>query len=372
MAKIELVGVCKTLREGMAIQLPLPFPVEQGTKMAVKGKSFNLQDINLVVPDSKVMVILGPSGCGKTTILRIIAGFIQPDAGQVLYDGVDIRLTPTGKRQIGMVFQSYALYPHFSTKKNILSYFFFHKKTPELSALAREKYQRTSQLMGVELEYLLDREPSGLSGGEKQRVALARCITREPRLFLLDEPFANLDQRLREKYRASLKTLLREFNITTVYVTHDQQEALILADQLAIMDAGQIVQVGTYTEIYAKPASLFVAEFLNPNIYSIALNILDGERIADAYHGLLVGVRPEDIHINDQPQADGMQAIVHEVTEAPVLGQTLVHAVSDSLQFQVRLAGHINLTEGQTIWLSFDRMHVFNKHTGLRIRTITP
>jgi ABC-type sugar transport system ATPase subunit len=133
--------------------------------------------------------------------------------------GIGAALRP-GERRIGMVFQNYVLYPHFSSRRNVLSYFFFRKKTPELDAMAQAKFQRTSDLMGVELEYLLDRSPTTLSGGEKQRVALARCITRDATLFLVDEPFANLDQALREKYRVNLKSLLRQFNITTVYVTH--------------------------------------------------------------------------------------------------------------------------------------------------------
>src|SRR5262249_3790838 len=139
---------------------------------------------------------LGPSGCGKTTLLRIIAGLIAPDSGEVRYDDVDVTEVPPSQRRIGMVFQNYALYPHWSSKTNVLAYFRFRKKTPELDAMARAKYQRTSELLGVELAHLLDRKPPTLSGGEKQRVALGRCITRDPALFLLDEPFSNLDQAL--------------------------------------------------------------------------------------------------------------------------------------------------------------------------------
>ncbi len=134
------------------------------------------------------MVILGPSGCGKTTLLKIIAGLIPLDSGEVLYDGVDVRDVPPGGRRIGMVFQNYALYPHFSSRSNVLSYFLFRKKTPELNAMAKAKYERTSELMGVELEYLLDRKPTTLSGGEKQRVALGRCITRDATLFWWTSP----------------------------------------------------------------------------------------------------------------------------------------------------------------------------------------
>jgi len=162
-----------------------------------------------------------------------------------------------------MVFQSYALYPHLDGKINVLSYFLFRKKSPELDGLKKAKYERTSELMGVELAYLLDRKPTTLSGGEQQRVALGRCITRDASLFLVDEPFANLDQALREKYRANLKILLRQFDVTTVYVTHDHHEALLLAHRLAVMNDGTIEQVGTPEAIYDTPVNMFVAEFLN-------------------------------------------------------------------------------------------------------------
>src|SRR5262245_41472129 len=188
------------------------------------------------------MVVLGPSGCGKTTLLRIIAGLIAPDSGEVRYDGVNVKDLTPGQRRLGMVFQNYALYPHFTSRTNVLSYFLFRKKTPALNALAAAKYQRTSELMGVEAHDLLDPKPPTLSGGDKQRVALARCITRDATLFLVDEPFANLDQPLREKYRVNLKMLLQQFNITTVYVTHDHHEAQILADLVAVMDRGTIEQ----------------------------------------------------------------------------------------------------------------------------------
>ena len=198
-----------------------------------------------------------------------------------------------------MVFQNYALYPHFTSRTNVLSYFLFRKKTPELDALAKAKYQRTSELMGVELEYLLDRKPTTLSGGEKQRVALGRCITRDATLFLVDEPFANLDQALREKYRVNLKILLRQFNITTVYVTHDHHEALVLADLVAVMDRGGIEQVGTPQEIYDSPKNVFVAGFLNLHTGSPPISLVDarcmpqGQRLGNVW----VGVRPEHVEI---------------------------------------------------------------------------
>ena len=287
MARIDLIDVCKTLTE---------------PRGAARGSTFSIQHLSLRIPHGKTLVVLGPSGCGKTTLLKIIAGLIPLDSGEVLYDDVSVNDLPPGDRRIGMVFQNYALYPHFSARTNVLSYFLFRKKTPELNALAKTKYQRTSELMGVELEYLLDRKPTTLSGGEKQRVALGRCITRDASLFLVDEPFANLDQALREKYRVNLKILLRQFNITTVYVTHDHHEALVLAHVLAVMDRGRIEQVGTPEEIYDTPKNIFVAGFLNLHTGTPPLSLIEARWMPEGL-GLgnaWVGVRPEDVQISSE------------------------------------------------------------------------
>lgn len=262
------------------------------------NKVFAIENLSLNIPDSQITVILGPSGCGKTTLLRLIAGLLEPDSGEILYDGVGLYEIPKEKRCIGMVFQNYALYPHFTAKDNIISYYFFKKKTPVITQIAEDKLKRTSELMDVSIEYLLDRKPNKLSGGEQQRVAMGRCITRDPVLFLLDEPFSNLDQILRQKYRTHLKILLRDFNITTVYVTHDQQEALILADQIAVMNEGRIEQYGSYEVIYNYPANLFVAEFLNPNLDAPSINLFDAEILEPQYSGKSTGVRPQDITLS--------------------------------------------------------------------------
>src|SRR5262245_35016748 len=301
MARIDLFEVGKTLREGARVAASgSAGPGGRGQAWrGAAGAAFAIEGVSLRIPDGKTLVILGPSGCGKTTLLRIIAGLIPPDSGEVRYDDVNVADVPPGDRHIGMVFQQYALYPHMTSRSNVLSYFMFRKKTPELDAMARAKYERTSQLMGVELAYLLDRMPRTLSGGEKQRVALGRCITRDPALFLLDEPFSNLDQALREKYRVNLKILLRQFNITTVYVTHDHYEALILADLLAIMDRGCIEQVGTYQQIYDQPRNVFVASFLNRHSGTPPINFVDARHILDGEHAdVRVGVRPEDILVS--------------------------------------------------------------------------
>ena len=296
MARIDLVDISKTLtdRDGAAPR---------------RGASFSIRNLTLRVPDGLTMVILGPSGCGKTTLLRLIAGLITPDSGAVRYDDVDVTDVRPGDRRIGMVFQNYALYPHFESRTNVLSYFLFRKKTPELSALAREKYQRTSELMGVELTALLGRKPGTLSGGEKQRVALGRCITRDAALFLVDEPFANLDQALREKYRVNLKILLKQYAITTVYVTHDHHEALILADLLAIMNRGQIEQIGTCETIYETPRNEFVAGFMNLHMGCTPISFVDAADLhaVRALGDVRAGVRPEDVEISTTQRDDAVR-----------------------------------------------------------------
>lgn len=354
MARVDLIGVCKTL-------------TDRSPKFA---STFSMQNLNLRIPDGKTLVVLGPSGCGKTTLLKLIAGLIAPDSGEVRSDDVDVTALSPGARRIGMVFQNYALYPHFSARRNVLSYFFFRKKTPALDAMAKAKYQRTSELMGVELEYLLDRKPTTLSGGEQQRVALGRCITRDAALFLVDEPFANLDQALREKYRANLKALLRQFSITTVYVTHDHHEALILADLLAIMDRARIEQVGTFQEIYDHPRSVFVAGFLNLHADTPPINLIDarhmrqGSRRGDA----LVGVRPEDVRVSRAEREDGIGGTIISELRLPMKQATVLGIGVGAQEVHARISGHDErYLPGDPVWLTFGRYHVFERESGVRL-----
>lgn len=361
MARIELINVCKTLKDRERTA-----PSGGG-----RGSTFSIQNLSLTIPDGKTMVILGPSGCGKTTLLKIIAGLIAPDAGEVRYDDMDVKDVPPGERRIGMVFQNYALYPHLSSRTNVLSYFLFKRKTPELDAMAKAKYQRTSELMGVELEYFLDRKPTRLSGGEKQRVALGRCITRDPALFLLDEPFSNLDQALREKYRVNLKILLRQFNITTVYVTHDHYEALILADLLVIMDRGSIEQAGTYEEIYNRPKNVFVAGFLNRHIGTVPINLIDVRYMAQGQRlgNVRVGVRPEDVEVSGEGREDSIKGIIKGKVSLPMLNTTIlsIHVGEHEVHAQTSVDG--NLLTGDQVWLTFKRYHAFDNASGLRLRS---
>lgn len=354
MARLDLIDVSKTLKGGDG-----------------QGSTFSIQSLNLTIPDGETVVILGPSGCGKTTLLKIIAGLIPPDAGAVRYDNVDVKNVPPGERRIGMVFQSYALYPHLSSRTNVLSYFMFKKKTPELDAMARAKYQRTSELMGVELEYLLDRKPTTLSGGEKQRVALGRCITRDPALFLLDEPFSSLDQALREKYRVNLKILLRQFNITTVYVTHDHYEALILADLLVIMDRGSIEQVGTYEEIYNRPKNIFVAAFLNRHIGTVPINLIDARYMAQGQRlgNVRVGVRPEDVEVDRERREDSINGIIEGKVSLPMLNTTILSIRVGEHEVHAQASADEDLLTGDQVWLTFKRSHTFDNSSGLRLRS---
>ena len=356
MARIDLVDVCKTLRDS-------------GASGARKASTFAIQDLSLRVPDGATMVVLGPSGCGKTTLLKIIAGLIAPDSGDVRYDDVDVKDVRPGDRRIGMVFQNYALYPHVTSKTNVLSYFLFRKKTPELNAEARARYQRTSELMGVDLAHLLHRKPPTLSGGEKQRVALARCITRNAALFLVDEPFANLDQALREKYRVNLKILLRQFRITTVYVTHDHHEALILADLIAIMDKGRIVQVGSPRDIYDSPRDTFVASFLNLHVGAPPISLLPADLMpggagpGDAW----VGIRPEDVTAAREPSEGALAARVSEAFRFPLGDSTLLTMRVGEHEVHALTSGSAPYAPGDPVWLSFRRYHLFERESGRRL-----
>ena len=283
---------------------------------------------------------------------------------------------PPGGRRIGMVFQNYALYPHFTSRTNVLSYFLFRKKTPELDALAKAKYQRTSELMGVELEYLLDRKPTTLSGGEKQRVALGRCITRDATLFLVDEPFANLDQALREKYRVNLKILLKQFNITTVYVTHDHHEALVLADLVAVMDRGRIEQVGTPQEIYDRPKNVFVAGFLNLHTGSPPISLVDARYMpqGQGLGNVWVGVRPEHVEISSEPRDDSLAGIIASTLSLPPHNTTLLTIRVGEHEVHAQTSGHENHLTGDQVWLTFRQYHLFDKESGVRLRSspVTP
>jgi ABC-type sugar transport system ATPase subunit len=243
------------------------------------GRVRAIDEVNLATEEGEYLVLLGPSGCGKTTLLRTIAGLEQPTSGEVLIGGHLVTGLPPRARKIAMVFQSYALYPHKTVRANIL----FPLRAEGMDKVERDrKVEWASELLGI--GHLLDRRPRQLSGGERQRVALARALVREPQVFLLDEPLSNLDAKLRAAARDELKRFQQRVGTTTIYVTHDQAEAMGLGDRIAVLDSGQVRQVGPPTEVYDDPADTFVATFIG----SPPMNLIPRD-------GTLVGFRPEHL-----------------------------------------------------------------------------
>ncbi|MCI2399125.1 ABC transporter ATP-binding protein [Aliiroseovarius subalbicans] len=263
---------------------------------------------SLTIHDGEFLVLLGPSGCGKTTTMRMIAGLEDITSGDIMIKGERINDKPPKDRDIAMVFQNYGLYPHMTVRQNI-EYPLKLRGMPK--ADRKDRVRETAEK--VELDALLERRPSELSGGQRQRVALARAIVRTPSIFLMDEPLSNLDAKLRVTMRAELKHLHHELGVTTVYVTHDQMEAMTLANRVAVMREGKIVQLDTPKKIYAEPADLFVAGFIgSPSMNLIDGAVKDGVFRADGvevpvdladHDGVVLGIRPEELDITQDPGA---------------------------------------------------------------------
>lgn len=275
------------------------------TKAFATGKKV-LDCVSFAARDGEFLSLLGPSGCGKTTLLRIIAGLDSPDRGSVWIGGRDVSLESPKDRDVAMVFQSYALYPHMSVEENIAMGLRLRGASRED---IRARVDRAASKLG--LSELLARRPGTLSGGQRQRVALARAMVRRPKVFLLDEPLSNLDALLREKTRAELKMLFRELQSTAIYVTHDQIEAMTLSDKVVVLNAGRIQQIGTPREIYHKPANTFVAGFLGSpamNVFPLAAaesaGLVAPKRMPPAGRWLC-GVRPEDVMVETKEPAGG-------------------------------------------------------------------
>jgi iron(III) transport system ATP-binding protein len=253
------------------------------------GAAVAVDDVTLSVSAGELFFVLGPSGCGKTTLLRLVAGFVAPDAGRIRFDDRDVTDLPPNKRNTGMVFQSYALWPHMTVLDNV-AYGLRVRRVPA----ARRRERALAALRAAHMDALADRRPSQLSGGEQQRVALARALVVEPQVLLLDEPLSNLDAALRQEMRLEIKRLCKETGITTVYVTHDQKEALAMADTVAILRDGRIVQVGAPRSLYAQPACRFVAGFLGEtNFLSATVSgTRDGLVTLDTAAGSLAAAPP--------------------------------------------------------------------------------
>jgi ABC-type sugar transport system ATPase subunit len=268
------------------IRKQFPQTLGDGTRIVTA-----IEDISMKVNEGEVIAILGPSGCGKSTLLRLIAGLVEPDAGEILYDNVPLPDIPLQERGIGMVFQEGALMPHWEAERSVGFFMWLRKRQSEVPP----RVARISEVTGIGLEKLMTRRPSQLSGGEKQRVSIARALTRDPRIFLFDEPFSSLDAKLRTNARVELKRLLREFPVTSVYVTHDQNEAVSLAHRIAVMRAGFIEQVGDFQTLYENPRNLFVATFVGvPTI-----NLFEGRVVAHHWQGDHFGPFPVRADIPD-------------------------------------------------------------------------
>lgn len=328
--------------------------------------------LNLGVAAGRLTVLLGPSGCGKSTILRMIAGLESPDAGSILLNDVDITNQEPRQRNMAMVFQNYALYPHLTVRQNLEFPLKIAKVTKEAAAA---RVAKTSELLG--LTPMLDRYPRTLSGGERQRTALGRAIIREPAVFLFDEPLSNLDFQLRNQMRGELKALQLRLAKTAVYVTHDQTEAMTMADELVVLNQGRIMQKGSPSEVYSKPANLFVARFIG----SPPMNFVDidveagvayaaGSRVAIATvqapaGRYRLGIRPDQI--STSPAPGGWQL---SVTHSEFYGAAtyLIGKIGDSHVMALNRLAAVP-KGGESVSLQFDpgHLHLFDADSGLRI-----
>ncbi len=334
-----------------------------------------IDELSLTIRDGETLAIIGPSGCGKTTLLKIIAGLLKPTEGEVLYDSVTIKDIPMSERGIGMVFQNYALYPHMQTWENIGFYDLIRKQPEKIP----ERIRHIVKVMGVELKHLLSRKPPTLSGGEQQRVAVARCLARDPKIFLFDEPLSNLDAKLRVETRAQLNRLLRHYKITAVYVTHDQTEAIALSDRIAIMRAGKIEQIGTFRALYDTPLNAFVAQFFgNPAMNLFAGHVWDevwegrGFTVSPIRPGLRqgqavwLGIRPEHITLVD---SDGIPARIDFIEPLLTHRRQLIYAEVSGQQCIISVGIETPVERGDRIQvrLSTEHLYLFDRESGKRI-----
>ena len=341
------------------------------------GEFVAVDDVSLNIYRGEIFCLLGGSGCGKTTLLRMMAGFEIPTAGSIWIDGVDVTSMPPYERPVNMMFQSYALFPHMSVRKNV-AFGLMQDKLPK-----SEVDDRVAEILKlVRMEQYVDRAPHQLSGGQRQRVALARALVKRPKLLLLDEPLAALDRKLREHTQFELLNIQETLGVTFVVVTHDQEEAMTLASRIGVMNHGEIVQVGTPTDIYEYPGSRFVADFIG------SVNMFEGRLIEDEpdyvrvestelggifhiSHGVSaapnatvwVALRPEKIHISrERPEGEGDNRVAGVVAEIAYLGDQSIYLVrlAGGRQMRVTQPNIVRQSVGgritwhEAIWLSWD------------------
>ncbi len=316
----------------------------QGVEKAF-GEVKVIQGVDLVVEDGSFVVFVGPSGCGKSTLLRLIAGLEDATAGAILIDGVDVIDQPPAKRGLSMVFQSYALYPHMTVRNNIG----FGLRMAGVDKAERDKKVDAAADL-LNLTPYLERRPSALSGGQRQRVAIGRAIVREPKAFLFDEPLSNLDAALRVNMRLEIARLQDDLGTTAIYVTHDQVEAMTMADKIVVLNAGRVEQVGSPLELYTRPDNLFVAGFIG----SPKMNLIEGPA-ADKLGGKTIGIRPEHLEISHEK---GTWSGRIEIAEH--LGSdTFFYVTVDGIgRITVRAPGEYGLAVGDKAWLTPPAEHI--------------
>ncbi|MDR1828956.1 MAG: ABC transporter ATP-binding protein [Methylobacteriaceae bacterium] len=338
------------------------------------GQVFAVHDVSFQTRDTEFVALLGPSGCGKSTVLRLISGLETVTSGKIFIDDKEVTDTPPARRGLAMVFQSYALFPHLTVADNI-TFGLSVRGVPKPERARR--LQKTAELL--ELLPLLDRRPSQLSGGQQQRVALGRALIAETPICLLDEPLSNLDAQLRAEMRYEIRSLQQRLGITMIFVTHDQTEAMSMADRIILMRAGKVEQIGAPIDFYEKPASTFAARFIG----TPPMNVLD---LAETGNGLIIdgaepevvaprtgtalrmGMRPEDISFSQTGHAA-------RVVSSEYFGaDTITNCSIGSQTIFVRTPGFPHLATGQTVRLSWppDKQHFFSKETGLRFEGVEP
>jgi len=340
-----------------------------------------VRDLTINIREGEFLTLLGPSGCGKTTTLRMIAGLEDADTGEIIVGDKTFfsikkgLYVPPEKRELGFIFQSYALWPHMTVKKNI-------SLGLEEKKINREKIEDSvnSALKKVQLEGYGERYPSELSGGQQQRVAVARMIAAQPQIFLMDEPLSNLDAMLRIGMRSELKHLHHELGATTVYVTHDQNEALTLSDRIVVMDSGLLRQIGTPEEIYKKSADLFVAKFVGSpqiNIFEGVIENDEGQQfficgplrkkisVPSEYEGrkITVTVRPEEIKIEREKKRDWIEGVIYSVL--PAGSETIITVKRDDLDLTLKVNGFSDFEIDDTVCVDFstDQMNYYDSET---------
>jgi sn-glycerol 3-phosphate transport system ATP-binding protein len=341
------------------------------------GDTAVLHGIDLALADGEMLVIVGASGCGKSTMLRLVAGLETPTSGRILLDGVDITARDPAQRDMAMVFQNYALYPHMSVFQNMA--YGLRIRGMDRAEITR-RVDEAAGLLG--LGALLQRKPRQLSGGQRQRVAMGRAIVRHPKLFLFDEPLSNLDAKLRVQMRAEIKRLQRRLGVTSMYVTHDQVEAMTLGDRLLVLNLGRPAQLATPLEVFERPADIYVAGFIGAPAMNFLpatlardgsaaqlaagplLPFADGRREGPDGRALTIGIRPE--HLVPGPGGLTLEVVLIE----PLGSETLIHghlpgAPDDTMV--VKLAGHAPAGERIAVVVPPEHMHVFDSASGKRL-----